>query len=127
MAKIYTPKQIEKYKRQKYLSTLNKCTKNLFRLFRDESTTYDKFKNRFKLLKSELNNLEEIRLNSEHSKKTKEYIENLYNLTINNPNFTDSDFLEIKDSELTKLNRLQKLKNKTKYSKEKYKDTYIEN
>jgi hydroxylamine reductase (hybrid-cluster protein) len=127
MAKNYTPKQIEKYKRQKYISALNKCTKNLFKLFRDKSTTYENFKSRFKALKDELDKLEEIRLNSQHSKKSKEYIQNLYNATINNQNFTQNDFLEIKDSELTKLNRLQKLKNKTKYSKEKHKDRYLDN
>jgi len=127
MAKNYTPKQIEKYKRQKYISALNKCTKNLFKLFRDDSTTYNSFKNKFKALKDELDKLDEIRLNSEHSKKSKEYIQNLYNATINNQNFTHNDFLDIKDSELTKLNRLQKLKNKSKYSKEKHKERYLEN
>jgi hydroxylamine reductase (hybrid-cluster protein) len=127
MPKEYTPKQIEKYKRQKYISALNKCTKNLFKLFRDDSTTYDIFKAKFKLLKEELDNHSDIRLNSEHSKKSKEYIENLYKNTIKNVNFTHQDFLDIKSSELTKLNRLQKLKNRTKYSKEKYKDRYIEN
>ena len=127
MAKNYTPKQIEKYKRQKYISALNKCTKNLFKIFRDKSSTYDNFKTKFIVLKDEIDKLDEIRLNSEHSKKSKEYIENLYNNTIKNINFTNNDFLDIKDSELTKLNRLQKLKNKTKYSKEKHKERYLEN
>jgi len=127
MAKNYTPKQIEKYKRQKYISALNKCTKNLFKLFRDDSTTYNSFKDKFKVLKEELDKLDEIRLNSEHSKKAKEYIQNLYEKTINNQDFTHNDFLDIKDGELTKLNRLQKLKNKAKYSKEKHKDKYLEN
>ena len=127
MAKNYTPKQIEKYKRQKYISALNKCTKNLFKLFRDDLTTYNSFKDKFKVLKEELDKLDEIRLNSEHSKKAKEYIQNLYEKTINNQDFTHNDFLDIKDGELTKLNRLQKLKNKAKYSKEKHKDKYLEN
>jgi len=125
MAREYTQKQIEKYKRQKYLSAINKCTKNLFKLFRDESTNYDKFQKKFISLKKELDKLDEIRLDSEHSKKTKEYIDNLYNLTIKNENFNNDDFLDIKDNELSKLNRLQKLKNRTKYTKDKHKDNFL--
>jgi len=125
MARIYTPKQIEKYKRQKYLSTINKCTKNLFKLFRESSTNYDKFQKKFISLKKELDKLDTIRLDSEHSKKTKEYIDELYNITIKNENFTNNDFLDIKERELSKLNRLQKLKNRTKYAKDKHKDNFL--
>jgi hypothetical protein len=124
MAREYTPKQIEKYKRQKYLGALTKCTKNLFKLFKEESTTYTKFCNKFTELKKELDKFSDIRLDSEHSKKTKEYIQNLYNTTVKDENFTESDFLDIKESELSKLNRLQKLKNKTKYTKDKHKNSY---
>ena len=127
MAKIYTQKQIEKYKRQKYISALNKCTKNLYKIFRDKSSTYDIYKTKFKALKDEIDKYDSIRLNSEHSKLTKEYINNLYNQTVNNQEFSEDDFLEIKEAQLTKLNRLQKLKNKTKYSKGKYKNSYLEN
>ncbi len=125
MPREYSQKQIDKYKRQKYLNALDKCTKNLFKLFKEESTTYEKFQKRFTELKRELDKLDEIRLNSEHSKKTKEYIEILYNSTIENSDFSNSDFLDIKNSELTKLNRLQKLKNRTKYSKNKHKNNFL--
>jgi len=126
MAKIYTQKQIEKYKRQKYLSTLNKCTKNLYKLFKNPSTTYEDYKKRFSKLKEELDNQEAVYLESEYSRRTKEYIENLYNLTIKNKEFTTNDFLEIKDTQITKLNGLQKLKNRAKYNKEKHKAKIFE-
>ena len=126
MSKEYSSKQIEKYKRQKYISALNKCTKNLYKIFKDNSTTYEYFKSKFMALIDELNNLEEVRLNTHHSKKTKEYIEELYNSTINNKSFGESDFLDIKSIEITKLNRLQKLKNRTKYARTKYKNNPLE-
>jgi hypothetical protein len=125
MNKNYTPKQIEKYKRQKYISALEKCTKNLFRLFRDENSTVDKFTLKFKELKKDLDKLDEIRLDVEYLKKTKEYIDRLYKNTILNKNFSQKEYQDIKNPELSNLNRLQKMKNRTKYSKEKYKKEFF--
>jgi len=125
MNKNYTPKQIEKYKRQKYISALEKCTKNLFRLFRDENSTVDKFTLKFKELKKDLDKLDEIRLDVEYLKKTKEYIERLYKNTVLNENFSQKEYQDIKNPELSNLNRLQKMKNRTKYSKEKYKKDFF--
>jgi len=125
MNKNYTPKQIEKYKRQKYISALEKCTKNLFRLFRDENSTVDKFTLKFKELKKDLDKLDEIRLDVEYLKKTKEYIERLYKNTVLNEDFSQKEYQDIKNPELSNLNRLQKMKNRTKYSKEKYKKDFF--
>ncbi len=125
MNRNYTPKQIEKYKRQKYISALEKCTKNLFKLFRNENTTIDSFNTKFKDVKRDLDKLDEIRLDGEYLKKTKEYIDALYTKTILNENFSQKDFDTIKNSELTNLNRLQKMKNKTKYSKNKHKNIFF--
>jgi len=125
MNKNYTPKQIEKYKRQKYISALDKCTKNLFRLFRDETSTLEKFTIKFKEIKKDLDRLDEIRLDVEYLKKTKEYIDILYKNTILNDVFNEKDYKNIKDIELSNLNRLQKMKNKTKYSKDKYKKNFF--
>jgi len=91
MNKTYTPKQIEKYKRQKYISALEKCTKNIFRIFRDENSTYEKFSKRFKEVKSDLEKLDEIRLDVEYLKKTKEYLDSLYRATILNNNFSEKE------------------------------------
>jgi len=125
MNKNYTPKQIEKYKRQKYISALEKCTKNLFRLFRDENSTLQSYSKKFKELKKDLDKLDEIRLNAEYLNRTKEYIELLYKRTILNENFSEDDYKECKNSELSNLNRLQKMKNRTKYSKNKYKNNFF--
>ena len=125
MNRNYTAKQIEKYKRQKYISALEKCTKNLFKLFRNENTTIDSFTNKFKEVKRDLDKLDEIRLDGEYLKKTKEYIEQLYRRTILNEDFSQKDLNDIKNLELTNLNRLQKMKNRTKYSKDKHKNDFF--
>ncbi len=122
MSKKYTPKQIEKYKRQKYIGALEKCTKNLFKLFRDKNSTLKNYKIRFIELKKEIEKFSDIRLNSEYLKKTKEYIDELYKLTVINDNFDENSYNSIKNQELTNLNRLQKMKNRTKYNKEKHKN-----
>jgi len=124
MNRNYTPKQIEKYKRQKYISALEKCTKNLFKLFRNEKTTLESYSNKFKEIKRDLEKLDEIRLDGEYLKKTKEYIEQLYKETILNVEFSQKEFENIKNSELSNLNRLQKMKNNTKYSKNKHKKNF---
>ena len=125
MNRNYTPKQIEKYKRQKYISALEKCTKNLFKLFRSEKSTLESYTNKFKELKKDLDKLDDIRLDGEYMKKTKEYIELLYKRTILNEEFSQKEFKNIKNSELTNLNRLQKMKNRTKYSKDKHKNDFF--
>jgi hypothetical protein len=125
MIKSYTPKQIEKYKRQKYINLLTKCTKNLFRLFRSDATDYQTYKDRFALLKKELDDLDVIRLDSEHSRLVTEYIEQLYKRTVVDQSLTPKEFEELKSSELTQLNRLQKLKNQKKYTKTKHKNNFF--
>ena len=121
MSKIYTPKQIEKYKRQKYLSALNKCTKNLYNIFKNPSSDYNKFKNRFIELKREIDKFNDVIICTDYIKKTKEYIDNLYQNYVVKQELTNKEFNTLKNREISNLNRLQKMKNQTKYSKNKYK------
>ncbi len=122
MNRSYTPKQIEKYKRQKYISALNKCTKNLYKIFKSESSTYSEYQKKFKQLKDELLEYNKIRLDTEHLKISKEYIDALYKRTVESNNLTQEEFQELKIVEASALNRLQKIKNRTKYNKMKHKD-----
>ena len=112
----YTPKQIEKYQRQRYITFLEKVTKNLFRMFRDEKTTQEQFLKKFDELKEKLDEQVDIQLNSEYHQQMKAYIERLYNEV-------QSEFKldDIRDVNMTHLNRLQKLKNGTSYKKDKHK------
>ena len=115
----YTPKQIEKYQRQKYINTLDKITKNLFRLFRNKRTTSSQFSNKFRQLMDELEKLEKPRMDSEYMRQTQAYIERLYADT-RMEEFDDDRYAKIHEAEMSNLNRLQKLKNKSTYKKEKH-------
>jgi len=112
----YTPKQIEKYKRQKYINSLEKVTKNLFKMFRNSNTTQKQFLKKFQELKDNLDKQIDIQLNSEYHEQMKNYIYNLYSECQNE--FILDDIREIN---MTHLNRLQKLKNGTSYKKDKHK------
>ena len=112
----YTEKQIEKYQRQRYITFLEKVTKNLFKMFRDEETTEEQFLKKFKELKKKLNEQVDIQLTSEYHQQMKSYIERL-SLEV------EQEFLldDIREANMTLLNRLQKLKNGTSYKKDKHK------
>jgi len=116
----YTPKQIEKYQRQKYITFLEKISKNLFRLLREEHSTAAQFTNTFDTLMEKLETLESIRLDSEYLQETKSYIDRLY---LQTKGITDKEFEDIRAAEMSNLNRLQKLKTRSNYKKEKHRHT----
>lgn len=113
----YTAKQIEKYQRQRYISFLEKVTKNLFKMFRDETTTQEQFLKKFTELKQKLSEQAEVQLNSEYHHQMKNYIERL-------SQEIENDFVldDVREANMTLLNRLQKLKNGTSYKKDKHKN-----
>ena len=111
----YTPKQVEKYQRQRYITFLEKVTKNLFKMFRDETTTQEQFLKKFSELKKKLDEQIEIQLNSEYHQQMKEYIDRLDNELKNEFKLDD-----MREANMTLLNRLQKLKNGTSYKKDKH-------
>ncbi len=115
----YTPKQIEKYQRQKYITFLDKITKNLFRLFRHETTTAEMVRSKLHTMVEHLGKLEQPRMDSEYLRQTQSYIERLHTDTQSEA-FDDARYQEIRDAEMSNLNRLQKLKNKSTYKKEKH-------
>jgi len=117
----YTQKQIDKFNRQKYIVELDKIAKNLFSMFRNETVKSDKFMLKFKQLKEKLDEKDEMHLESEYYKRLKEYIVRLYAQTCEVEYFDDKMFADIRDAEMSHLNRLQKLKNRTTYKKDKHK------
>ena len=112
----YTPKQIEKYQRQRYITFLEKVTKNLFKMFRNEATTQEQFLKKFFELKRKLDEQVDIQLNSEYHHQMRAYIERLYQECQK-----EFELDEIREINMTHLNRLQKLKNGTSYKKDKHK------
>lgn len=117
----YTQKQIDKFNRQKYISELEKISKNLFRMFRDESVGAEDFVRKFEQLKKRFDEKREVQLESEYHQMLKEYIIRLYQQTCSVEAFTDNQLSDIREAEMSNLNRLQKLKNGTSYKKDKHK------
>ena len=119
----YTQKQIDKYNRQKYISLLEKIAKNLFKMFRDTDISYDQFFLKFEMMVEKLSEYEDMLLDNEYYNKLKEYIEVLF-AKLQTDGFDAASFADIRESELTNLNRLQKLKNQSSYKKEKHRTKY---
>jgi len=117
----YTQKQIDKFNRQKYMTELDKMSKNLFKMFREESITADTFCSKFEQLKKKLDARVEVHLESTYHQQLKAYILRLYLETCENENFIDKTFDAIREAEMSNLNRLQKLKNGSSYKKDKHK------
>jgi hypothetical protein len=117
----YTQKQIDKYNRQKYITELDKIAKNIFRMLRDENVSSQKFMLKFEQLKTKFDKKEEIHLDSGYYQELKVYIVRLFQQTCLAAEFTDKNFDDIRDAEMSNLNRLQKLKNAVSYKKDKHK------
>ena len=120
----YTQKQIDKFNRQKYITELEKISKNIFRMLRDTKITSSPFMVKFEQLKKKFDEKEAIHLDSEYHQQLKVYIERLYQQTCLREEFLDKDFDDIREAEMSNLNRLQKLKNATSYKKDKHKDKH---
>jgi len=117
----YTQKQIDKFNRQKYIAELEKISKNLFRMFRNKAIGAERFKESFRALKKKFDKRPEVQLDSEYHKQLKSYIKRLYTQTCDDSNFDDAKLSDIREAEMSNLNRLQKLKNGTSYKKDKHK------
>jgi len=120
----YTQKQIDKFNRQKYITELEKISKNLFRMLRDENVCSQSFMVKFEELKKKFDTKEVVQLDSEYHQELKVYIERLYTQTCAVELFSDKALNDIRDAEMSNLNRLQKLKNATSYKKDKHKSKH---
>ena len=74
---------------------------------------------KFDELKTKFDKLESIRLDSEYLREMQSYIERLYVAT---QDIDQKRFAEIKSLEMSNLNRLQKLKKRTTYRKDKHRN-----
>ena len=117
----YTPKQIEKYRRQKYIAHLEKIGKNLFRMLRRPETSATDFRSRFSELMQKLDSLESIRLDSEYLRESEAYYRRFFS-AIDHDDFSQQHLQEIREAEMSNLNRLQKMKNRSSYRKEKHRE-----
>jgi hypothetical protein len=118
----FTQSQIDKYNRQKYITHLEKITKNLYKMLRDESTTQEKFIQRFIELKTSLEKLPQTDLYTSHHKEILSYIEHFYKEAISDT----FDLEDARQAQMSNLNRLQKNKNNNSYKKAKHKKEFKE-
>ena len=104
----YTPKQIATHNRQKCINLLEKIMKNLFRMFRNETTTKEELHARFFVLKDRLDQLGDVYVDAEYHREMRLYVEQMA-LTFAGEYTLD----DIRDKNMSRLNRIQKLKNAT--------------
>jgi len=89
-------------------------------MFRDENVCSEKFRKKFTELKKKFDEKIEISLDSEYHQQLKNYIERVYEQTCLTEIFDDKKFNDLREAEMSNLNRLQKLKNGTSYKKDKH-------
>ena len=109
-----SPSKLATRNRQACINILDKITKNLFRMFRNEDTTKEQITDKFFELKKELDKLWDVVLTGDHHREMRIYVE-LLAQTFER----DFDLEAIRWPNMTKLNRLQKIKNKTEYKRKK--------
>lgn len=90
-------------------------------MFRDEAICSEKFNKKFIELKKKFDEKVEINLDSEYHQQLKVYIERVYAQTCLSESFDNKKFSDLREAEMSNLNRLQKLKNGTSYKKDKHK------
>lgn len=116
-SKPLSPSKLATQHRQKGINLLEKITKNMFRMFRNEETVPEKVIEKFTELKQQLDALGDIVLTWVYHREMMQYVEQLSHILA-----VDFDFDDLRWPQMTKLNRLQKLKNKGWYKrKEKHK------
>jgi len=89
-------------------------------MFRDITVSSDKFVDKFNELIDKLEQKVEIHLDSEYHNELKAYIYKLKR-EIDLQDLTDEVLDNMRDVHMSNLNRLQKLKNRTSYKKDKHK------
>ncbi len=93
-------------------------------MLRDEVVDAQSFTVKFEGLKKKLDERVVAQLDSEYHKQLKSYIERLYEQTCIKEDFSDVLFEDIREPEMSNLNRLQKLKNGSSYKKDKHKSKH---
>jgi hypothetical protein len=104
----------DKFNRRKCINALEKMTKNMFRLFRDEQTSNQQLVDRFTILKKRIDQFDATHLDSEYHRAMRQYATTLGNMISKEFNIDD-----IRSSNMTQLNRIQKIKNATDYTRDK--------
>lgn len=90
-------------------------------MFRDTQISASNFVEKFMQLKERLDATGSTLLDLEYYKELEVYIDRLYSQTVLDEVLSDSALDNIREAEMSHLNRLQKLKNSQSYKKDKHK------
>ncbi len=118
---MYTKKQIEKYKRAKYIRELERFINKTINFFQKESIDKNSFKSFIDHIFIPLEDIEKIDLNSSYHIELEKLVETIANLPL-----SSKDIDEIKKISLHGANRVQMVKRKKNFTKDKHKKSFIE-
>ena len=90
-------------------------------MFRNQDTTASSFITKFTQLRKKLSVTAIASLDLEYYKELEAYIDRLYSQLIASEKFDDAELDDIREAEMSNLNRLQKMKNGKSYKKAKHK------
>ncbi len=119
---MFSEKQIEKYKRIKYTRELERFVNRIVSFFNKEDATKEKFINLRDRVFKPLENIEKVELTNHYLIELEKFVE----ITANLPE-SEKSIQEIQKTTLHEANRLQMIKRKKSFKKDKHKKRAIEN
>ncbi len=90
-------------------------------MFRNKELKADAFAKKFRELKEKLSTTQKAPLDLEYYRELETYIDRLFRQIAFSEDFDDKTLDDIREAEMSNLNRLQKMKNSTSYKKAKHK------
>ncbi len=110
-----SPQQLAKHHRQQCINLLEKMTRYLFRVFRAKNIDEETIAKRFFVLYDKLMLFSSTQLYALYHREMRKYMETVAQIFHH-----EWSVDQIADEHMSRLNRLQKLKNATKYKKDKH-------
>ncbi len=119
---MFSEKQIEKYKRIKYTRELERFVNRVVSFFQKEDAKKEEFTKLRDRIFTPLENIEKVELTNHYLIELEKFVE----ITANLPEST-KDINEIQKTTLHEANKLQMIKRKKSFKKDKHKKRAIEN
>ncbi len=119
---MFSEKQIQKYKRIKYTRELERFVNRVVSFFQKEDATKEKFTSLRDRVFAPLENIEKVELTNHYLIELEKFVE----ITANLPE-SEKSIQEIQKTTLHEANRLQMIKRKKSFKKDKHKKRAIEN
>lgn len=119
---MFSEKQIQKYRRIKYTRELERFVNRVVSFFNKEDATKEKFTTLRDRVFKPLENIEKVELTNHYLIELEKFVE----ITANLPE-SEKSIQEIQKTTLHEANRLQMIKRKKSFKKDKHKKRAIEN